>query len=113
MRKDAQSELKSLSKQIAETQVQLQSALVNYTAQLDAESEMTNRIQRCEQRVAELYAKQGRKTQFKSQKERDVFLKKQIDDTKKTLAEEKKKVSLLLKHPRRTRPIFWFVAEWF
>ena len=92
VRKEAQSDLKTLERQIAATQTQMETAVTDYNTQLQKESEIKTRIQRCEQRLSELYAKQGRKNQFKTQKERDVFINKQIDQLSKMLADEKKKV---------------------
>jgi len=91
-RSTAESELKQVTVQIKQKQGELNKITKEYDSQLEAETEISLRIERCKQRLSELHAKQGRKGQFKSKKERDTFLKKQITDTKKTVAAEQAKV---------------------
>lgn len=50
------------------------------------------RIDTLEQRVAELYSKQGRVSQFKSVQERDTWLHKEIQTLSDTLAQKKQQV---------------------
>lgn len=50
-------------------------------------------ISQRERRVQELQARQGRSAQFKSTKERDNWLKKEIKETQKRLTEKRKQLS--------------------
>ncbi len=49
-------------------------------------------MQLCEQRLQQLYAKQGRTSQFRSKKDRDAFLKKEIQSNEKALANDRQQI---------------------
>lgn len=54
------------------------------------------RLQLKERRLTDLRAKQGRSARFKSQAERDSFLKKEIKDIEKSLAEKRSQARTLV-----------------
>lgn len=54
--------------------------------------DLTHRIAERERRLAILYQKQGRSTQFASKAERDKALQKEISDLQKTIEQRKKQV---------------------
>jgi len=71
----------------------LDGILPSFEEKTNDERQVRERLQLCEQRLTELYAKQNRSTQFSSKRERDSFLKTQIAESKVSLADEVKQVS--------------------
>lgn len=84
-------ERKDLEKQIKETSSSLTSALPGFEAISAEEKKLNERLTDNNRRIGELYAKQGRSSQFATKKERDAWIKnevKQIDSQLKAKTEQ-------------------------
>lgn len=92
---DAAKELKELTAEVKTKQKSLDAAIKDYEKKVEEEEKTKGRIAKLDQRVSELYSKQGRKSQFKTKKDRDEFLVNQIKDLKKDLASEKSQLDKL------------------
>ena len=82
-------ELESLTQQIQEKQGELEEITPSYNAKKEEELGMRQRLDEAEATRQRLYAKQGRNTQFRSKKERDDWLKKEIKEISSTMTKRK------------------------
>ena len=69
-------ELVAVEEQIRLKTAELDQVLRDYSELQVEQDQCSSRLRACEQRRAELYAKQGRGQQFGSREERDVWIKK-------------------------------------
>ncbi len=67
-----------LEKAIAGTKEELEGTKQETDKQRDKERKINDRLSQCNRRVTDLYAKQGRGAQFKSKKERDDWIQKEV-----------------------------------
>ncbi|WPH03250.1 Hypothetical protein R9X50_00612700 [Acrodontium crateriforme] len=83
------SQLHEVQTQIAEREAQLAQLLPEYNAKKEEEKAVKQQLQDTEAIRQRLYAKQSRQNQYKSKKERDDFLRKEIKDVYDSLARRK------------------------
>lgn len=79
-------EIKSLREQIKSTEQDLQKLTPQFNSETNKENGVKARLDDEEATVQRLYAKQGRTARFKTKKERDDWLQRQIDDSFTALA---------------------------
>jgi len=89
----AQQELKQLVSQVKKTTASLATVRADFATKQQAEEQARQRLQYCDQRLSEAFAKQGRASQFKTKKERDAFLSKEVKQLQKAVQEESQQVS--------------------
>ncbi|KAF8423598.1 hypothetical protein EV426DRAFT_118468 [Tirmania nivea] len=82
-------ELESLTQQIQEKQKELEEITPSYNAKKEEELRMRQQLEEAEATRQRLYAKQGRNTQFRSKKERDDWLEKEIKEITSTVTKRK------------------------
>mmetsp|Transcript_10832 Transcript_10832/g.20577 ORF Transcript_10832/g.20577 Transcript_10832/m.20577 type:complete len:1210 (+) Transcript_10832:29-3658(+) len=85
---DASKEMKSLSSEIKSKEAKLATITKEFEAKAAEEEVLKDRVSAAEQRLSELYSKQGRADQFKTKSERDKYLADQIKDLEKDIAKE-------------------------
>merc|ERR1712080_686136 len=88
--KNAKNDMGILVQQISKSKAKLVSITKVREAEVKQENETKERINYCQQRITELYDKQGRKDQFKNKKERDKYLKNRLKEVKNNLNAEEK-----------------------
>ncbi|KAI5787050.1 RecF/RecN/SMC [Peziza echinospora] len=84
-RKRYQEELEALNQEIAEKEEELEGILPDYNAKKEEEYKIKQDLEEAEATRQRLYAKQGRNAQFRSKRERDDWLKKEVKDISTTL----------------------------
>ncbi|KAI5740388.1 hypothetical protein M8J76_003261 [Diaphorina citri] len=85
----AEQELKKLNDTIKEKQSELDQLKPKYEAEKAKEEECTRQLGLKEQKRKELYAKQGRGSQFTSKEERDKWIQSELKSLNKQIAEKK------------------------
>ncbi|RPB18790.1 RecF/RecN/SMC protein [Terfezia boudieri ATCC MYA-4762] len=88
-RKRYKRELESLTQQIQEKQEELEEITPSYSARKEEELRIRQQLDEAEATRQRLYAKQGRNTQFRSKKERDDWLQKEIKEIISTVTKRK------------------------
>ncbi|KAF8453532.1 RecF/RecN/SMC [Terfezia claveryi] len=88
-RKRYKRELESLTQQIQEKQEELEEITPSYSARKEEELRIRQQLDEAEATRQRLYAKQGRNTQFRSKKERDDWLQKEIKEITSTVTKRK------------------------
>ncbi|KAL7270355.1 Structural maintenance of chromosomes protein 3 [Rhizina undulata] len=78
-------QLEEITSAISEREAELAELLPQYNEKKDAESKIRTELEETESARQRLYAKQGRNTQFRSKKERDDWLKREIAECEETL----------------------------
>ena len=84
-----QRELKSVNSSIQERERELSKVTPGYTAKKQEEATIRSELESAEVTRQRLYAKQGRNARFRSKRERDDWLRKEIDDSYPQLAKIK------------------------
>ncbi|KAI5814441.1 RecF/RecN/SMC [Pyronema omphalodes] len=79
-------ELQELTEAIASREEELEELLPEYNSKKDEENRLKQELAHSDAARQRLYAKQGRNTQFRSKKERDQWLQKEIKECQETLA---------------------------
>ncbi|KAK3634324.1 Structural maintenance of chromosomes protein 3 [Elasticomyces elasticus] len=82
-------DLRTVQEQIAEREAELSQLLPEYTAKKEQERTLRQQITDAEGAINRLYAKQGRQNQFKTKRERDDYLRKEINEINISLATRK------------------------
>ncbi|KAI5361856.1 Putative structural maintenance of chromosomes protein [Septoria linicola] len=82
-------ELRKVQKQIKQHESQLADLLPQYQAKKDENKAIQQQMHEANATIQSLYAKQGRQKQFRTKKERDDWLKKEIADVNASLATRK------------------------
>mmetsp|Transcript_30826 Transcript_30826/g.67303 ORF Transcript_30826/g.67303 Transcript_30826/m.67303 type:complete len:1195 (-) Transcript_30826:298-3882(-) len=77
---ERKNELVQIEREMVQTQQALQQIRPIYNEKVQQEESTTSRIHDCEHRLAALYKKQGRSSQYKSQGEKDSAVKKEISE---------------------------------
>jgi len=95
-------ELESLTQQIQEKNEELEEISPSYNAKKEEELVMRQQLDEAEATRQRLYAKQGRNTQFRSKKERDDWLEKEIKEITSTVTKRKSVRADLVKDVRET-----------
>ncbi|KAH9826549.1 Structural maintenance of [Teratosphaeria destructans] len=88
-RTDYADTLREVQEQLQQREAELAGLLPEYNAKREQERALKQQMQNAEATVSRLYAKQGRQNQFRSKKERDTWLRQQIDDVNVALAARK------------------------
>ena len=83
------SELESLTQTIQEKQEELEEISPDYNRKKEEELQVKQQFNEAEATRQRLYAKQGRNTQFRSKKERDDWLKKEVKDVSAIITKRK------------------------
>lgn len=89
----AEAELKNLKARIAEKQADLDKIKPEYDEMKRVEEECTRHLALKEQKRTELYAKQGRGSQFTSKGERDKWITGELKTLKKSIAEKNAQIA--------------------
>lgn len=95
LQEGCQKELNQLEKTVEKRQRELDRLLPRYTQQKSEEEQLNTRLKACEQRRAELFAKQGRGQQFSSGKERDNWIKKEAQSLSESLETKRRQLAQL------------------
>lgn len=82
-------ELRQVQDQIKQREQELAQIVPEYNAQKEQEKSMKQQLADAESTQQRLYAKQGRQSQFKTKKDRDAFLHREIDNVNMNLAQRK------------------------
>lgn len=85
----AENELDRLTKSITEKQAELEKVKPQYEAMKKREEECTRELSLKEQKRKELYAKQGRGSQFASKDDRDKWIQQELKSLNKQLKDKK------------------------
>jgi structural maintenance of chromosome 3 (chondroitin sulfate proteoglycan 6) len=88
-RSQAATELQDVQAQIAEREAQLQELMPRFNALREQEQNAQQQVRDTEATRARLYTKQGRNSRYRSKKERDADLRRQISDINVQLATRK------------------------
>lgn len=91
----AENELATLKARIAEKQAELNAIYPEYEEMKKIEEDCTRQLSLKEQKRSELYAKQGRGTQFTSKAERDKWIQGELRTLKKNIAEKRSQIESL------------------
>nr|QIC49990.1 structural maintenance of chromosomes protein 3 [Actinia equina] len=88
-------ELERLQVTIAQQQQELNNLLPSFNQYKTEEETCANRLEACERRRTELYAKQGRKNQFSSKEERDKWIKKEMRSLNNAVSKKESQIQAL------------------
>lgn len=94
-KKRAENELTTLIARIAEKKAELNAIYPEYEEMKKTEEDCTRQLSLKEQKRSELYAKQGRGTQFSSKAERDKWIQTELRGLKKNISEKKQQIERL------------------
>lgn len=94
-KKRAENELTTLIARIAEKKAELNAIYPEYEEMKKIEEDCTRQLSLKEQKRSELYAKQGRGTQFTSKAERDKWIQGELRTLKKNISEKKQQIERL------------------
>ena len=89
----AEEELLSLKKRIADNQTELDKIKPEYEEMKKVEEDCTRQLGLKEQKRSELYAKQGRGSQFTSKVDRDKWITKEVSTLRKNIAEKNSQIT--------------------
>jgi structural maintenance of chromosome, putative len=89
----AEEELLSLKKRIADNQTELDKIKPEYEEMKKVEEDCTRQLGLKEQKRSELYAKQGRGSQFTSKVDRDKWITKELSTLRKNIAEKNSQIT--------------------
>jgi structural maintenance of chromosome 3 (chondroitin sulfate proteoglycan 6) len=92
---DRMNELRHIEQEVVRTQEELIAIRPFFEEKLKQEESTTSRIRDCEHRLAALYKKQGRSSQYKSQKEKDVAVSKELKERTNILHKKTEQVKKL------------------
>jgi structural maintenance of chromosome 3 (chondroitin sulfate proteoglycan 6) len=93
--KDASAALKKIQGEIDAASKTLEEIRPKFAAAQDEEQKLKARVMERERKVQELYTKMGRSAQFKTRAERDAWIKKEVQDLKKTIASKEREANEL------------------
>ena len=88
-RKEYESELSSVQTSVKEHDHKLAKLMPEYKAKLDAETQAKNELDAAEDSRQRLYDKQGRNSQYRNKKERDDWLKGEVNKILKSIGNQK------------------------
>ncbi|XP_023219762.1 structural maintenance of chromosomes protein 3-like isoform X2 [Centruroides sculpturatus] len=94
-RKRAERELDRLKETISQKLTQLEEIRPQYEAQKKREEECTRELSLKEQKRTELYAKQGRGSQFTSKAERDKWIQKELKSLQRAIKDKREQIDRL------------------
>lgn len=94
-KKRAEAEMAELKIKIAERQAELNKIRPEYEEEKRKEEECSRLLQLKEQKRSELYARQGRGSQFTSKAERDAWIQNELKSLKKNIADKKQQITRL------------------
>uniref|UniRef100_A0A6G1S406 Structural maintenance of chromosomes protein n=1 Tax=Aceria tosichella TaxID=561515 RepID=A0A6G1S406_9ACAR len=94
-KKRAEAEMAELKTKIAERQAELNKIRPEYEEEKRKEEECARLLQLKEQKRSELYARQGRGSQFTSKAERDAWIQNELKSLKKNIADKKQQITRL------------------
>ena len=83
------SDLKTVQNLIKRRETELEKIVPTFNTKRDAEKQLKQRFQDAESTCHRLLAKQGRRSQFKTRRDRDAWLQKEIDDINVSLSARK------------------------
>ena len=82
-------ELRNVQQQIQDREAEFAEIIPQYNAKREEERTFRQQLQSTQAAITRLLAKQGRQSQFKSKKERDAYLNKEIDTTNNAISTRK------------------------
>lgn len=85
----AQGELEKLEKQITSAEARLETIRPEYDELREKEMNLTQERDMCDQKRAEIFAKQGRSTRFRTKEDRDAWIKKELKTISKAVDEKR------------------------
>lgn len=94
-KKRAETEMVALKAKIADRQAELNQIKPEYEEEKRKEEEFSRLLQLKEQKRSELYARQGRGSQFTSKAERDAWIQNELKSLKKNIADKKQQITRL------------------
>lgn len=94
-KKGAEDELRKLHEKIAVVEKDLAAIAPRHQAELDREQKALTQLAQAEQRRKELFAKQGRGSQFHSKEQRDGWIDKEVGKLKRNIDEKKDQIAKL------------------
>lgn len=94
-KKRAEAEMVALKVKIAEKQAELNQIKPQYEEEKRREEECARLLQLKDQKRSELYARQGRGSQFTSKAERDAWIQNELKSLKKNIADKKQQITRL------------------
>lgn len=94
-KKRAMKELMNLKERIAEKQKELDAIKPQYEEQKQIEEDCTRQLSLKEQKRTELYAKQGRGSQFTSKSERDTWIQNELKSLRRNINDKKQQIERL------------------
>ncbi|PIK59374.1 putative structural maintenance of chromosomes protein 3 isoform X2 [Apostichopus japonicus] len=92
-----ETKLEKLDGEISAKQHELEEVMPRYEELKKEEQNCNHRLEQCEQRRAELFAKQGRGNQFTTREERDKWIKKELKSLQKSIKDKDEQVRLKFK----------------
>lgn len=84
-------ELAILETEVQETELELRQLLPEWEAKVSSEEKIKSTLSKSQTKLDLLYSKQGRTTQFRTQAERDKFLKSEISSLQSLLAQRQQR----------------------
>lgn len=90
-----ENELKNLKKEIESCRKELEEVDPKYLKSVETEQKLNEKIMDNERRVHDLYSKQGRTSQFKTQKERDEWIVKEVASIKEVMKAKQAQIQSL------------------
>ncbi|XP_077991930.1 structural maintenance of chromosomes protein 3-like [Glandiceps talaboti] len=90
-----ENQLTKLDGEISKKQTELDDILPQFEELQKSEEHCTVRLGMCEQRRTELFAKQGRKNQFRTREQRDDWIKKELRSLNKSIRDKDNQISRL------------------
>lgn len=94
-KKRAEAEMVALKVKIAEKQAELNEIKPKYEEEKRKEDECSRLLQLKDQKRSELYARQGRGSQFTSKAERDAWIQNELKSLKKNISDKKQQITRL------------------
>ncbi|XP_041476327.1 structural maintenance of chromosomes protein 3-like [Lytechinus variegatus] len=88
-------QLEKLDTEIGSKQGELEAIMPRYEDLQRKEEQCTARLQQCEQRRTELFAKQGRGNQFTTREDRDKWIRKELKSLNKSIKDKEEQISRL------------------
>ncbi|PIK61921.1 putative structural maintenance of chromosomes protein 3 isoform X2 [Apostichopus japonicus] len=90
-----ETKLEKLDGEISAKQHELEEVMPRYEELKKEEQNCNHRLEQCEQRRAELFAKQGRGNQFTTREERDKWIKKELKSLQKSIKDKDEQINRL------------------
>ncbi|XP_065071317.1 structural maintenance of chromosomes protein 3-like [Rhopilema esculentum] len=102
-RKKNSRDLKKLEELIRNKEAELEEILPEYSEKKATEEDCQSRMNSKEQRREDLYAKQGRGSEFRTKEDRDQWIKKELSSLSKTIKTKQQKVARITDEVKKAR----------